>query len=160
MPREELPQSLMPSILDRLIDPGSSGTRARPGYTVEDIIRVVRRDLEDLLNTRHTAGELTGQFAEVRRSIAAYGLPDLTSLNVVTPQQRQEISRTLEKVIATFEPRLKDVRAKVIDVGGESKDRNIRFHIDAKLAMDPAPAVGLEAVLELGSGHYSLRSTA
>ena len=35
-------------------------------------------------------------------------------------------------MVATFEPRLKDIRAHMIDSGEHSKDRRVRFHIDAK----------------------------
>lgn len=156
--RDDVEQGLMPSVLDRLIDPDSAGTRARPWYSVNDMVQAVRRDLEDLLNARASGVEVPAQFGEVRRSIAAYGLPDLTSLNALTPQQRVAIGRTLEAAITTFEPRLRDVRARLVETT-ENKEQSVRFHIDARLALDPAPPVALEAVLELGSGHYSVQAS-
>ena len=45
-------QGLMPSVLDRLIDAESAGTPTRQGYTLSQMEDAVRRDLEDLLNTR------------------------------------------------------------------------------------------------------------
>ena len=51
MPRVDPHQGLMPSLLDRLIDPDAEGTVGRHGYDLQQVIDAVRRDLEDLLNT-------------------------------------------------------------------------------------------------------------
>ena len=37
----------MPSIVDRLIDPASAGTDARRGYSLQQMLEMIRRDLED-----------------------------------------------------------------------------------------------------------------
>lgn len=158
MSRIDPQQGLMPSILDRLIDQDSGGTAWRRGYGVEQMTDAVRRDLEDLLNTRQSHVGLAKDFAEIHRSIVAYGLPDLTSLNAFTPQQRRDIGRIIEGVVIRFEPRLKDVRAVMLDPGS-SKERSIKFRIDAKLCVDPSPEVAFDTVLELTTGHYSVRPT-
>ena len=117
-------------MLDRLIDPDSGGTSWRRGYSVDQMIDSVRRDLEDLLNTRQSNQGISEDFVEVQRSIIAYGLPDLTSLNAVTAQQREEIGRMLEAHVEMFEPRLKDIRARLVDPG-DGKERTVKFHIEA-----------------------------
>jgi len=149
-------QGLMPSMLDRLIDPDSGGTAWRRGYGVEQMIDAVRRDLEELLNTRETVNDLPEEFVEVRNSVFTFGLPDLTSLNVITPQQREELGRVLEANIERFEPRLKDVRARMVEAG-DGKERTIKFHIEARLCLDPAPEVAFDTILELATGHYSVK---
>jgi type VI secretion system protein ImpF len=149
-------QSLEPSLLDRLIDPDSGGTAWRHGYGIEQMVEVVRRDLEDLLNTRQSAADLPEAFREVQRSIIGYGLPDLTALEAITPEQRQQIGRVLEAVVSRFEPRLKDVRATLIDPSA-GLERTIRFHLEARLCLTPAPEVAFETLLELGTGRYSVR---
>lgn len=156
MARESAEDGLMPSILDRLIDSDSAGTAWRRGYGVDQMLDVVRRDLEDLLNTRQSHSGLPEEFREVHRSIVAYGLPDLVSLNAITPQEREEIGRRLEEVISLFEPRLRDVRATMVQ-SGDTKERHIRFRVEARLALDPAPDVAFDTVLELASGQYSIR---
>jgi type VI secretion system protein ImpF len=153
MSRIDPHQELLPSVLDRLIDPEAGGTKARKGYTVEQMFRAVQRDLEDLLNTRTSHVGLPAAFAEVHHSLIAYGLPDLTSLNAVTPSEREAIGRVIEGVIARFEPRLREVRATLIDPGN-NRERTVRFHIDAKLSLDPAPEVAFDTILELTTGHY------
>jgi predicted component of type VI protein secretion system len=40
---------------------------------------------------------------------------------------------------------------------GDGPDRTIRFRIDARLCMDPAPAVAFDTILELATGHYDVK---
>jgi type VI secretion system protein ImpF len=145
----------MPSILDRLIDPDAAGTAWRRGYGPEQMAEAVHRDLEDLLNTRQTHAGLPPEYEQVQSSIVAYGLPDLTSLNAVTPDQRAEIGRVLEGIIARFEPRLKHVRASLVDPG-DGKQRTVRFRVEARLSVEPAPEVAFDTVLELTTGRYRI----
>jgi type VI secretion system protein ImpF len=149
-------EGLMPSLLDRLIDPESGGTSWRRGYGVEQMVEAVQRDLEELLNTRQSHIGLPEDFAEVHRSIVAYGLPDLTSLEAISPQQREEIGRVLEAVIARFEPRLNDIRATQVSAS-DGKDRTLRFRIEGRLCVDPAPEVAFDTILELTTGRYSIK---
>jgi type VI secretion system protein ImpF len=149
-------QALMPSIVDRLIDPDSGGTLWRRGYGPEQMMDAVRRDLEDLLNTRQSHVGLSRDFVETHHSIVGYGLPDLTSLNAITQQQREEIGRLIEDVVMRFEPRLRDVRATLVDSDAD-KNRMLRFRVDARLCLDPAPEVAFDTVLELISGHYTVK---
>src|ERR1700687_4615516 len=106
MPTADASQRLMPSILDRLIDPESEGTAGGHGYSVVQMIDVVRRDLEDLLNTRQSNAGIPEVFVEVHNSIIGYGLPDLIALKALSSAQREEIGRVIEEIIGRFEPRL------------------------------------------------------
>jgi type VI secretion system protein ImpF len=156
MPSKDEQQGLMPSIIDRLIDPSSGGTAWRRGYGVEQMVQAVQRDLEDLLNTRQSHEGLPPEFKEVHNSIVAYGLPDLNSMNAVTAQQRQQIGRVIEAIIARFEPRLKDIKATLVE-GGDNKARSVKFRVDARMRVDPAPEVAFDTILELTTGHYSIK---
>jgi type VI secretion system protein ImpF len=155
MAKEEQ-QGLMPSIIDRLIDPSSGGTAWRRGYGVEQMVQSVQRDLEDLLNTRQSHVGLSEDYKEVHDSIVAYGLPDLNSLNAITAQQRAQIGRAIEKIVARFEPRLKDIKATLVE-GGDNKARTVKFRLDARMRVDPAPEVAFDTILELTTGHYSIK---
>jgi type VI secretion system protein ImpF len=156
MSRVDPNMGLMPSILDRLIDPDSGGTDWRHGYGVEQMIETVRRDLEELLNTRVTHQGIPPDLERVRNSLVGYGMPDLTSLNALTAAQREEIGRVLETAVARHEPRLKDVHATLIDEPG-NKRQTVRFRMEARLALDPAPEVAFDTVLELLTGHNSVK---
>jgi len=149
----------MPSILDRLIDPQSSGSEGRYGYGIEQLMEVVRRDLEELLNTRQTVTNLPPEFARLRNSIHAFGMPDLTSFNAITQTQREEVAHALEQAVARFEPRLRDVHATLLSGEDDLKQRSIRFRIDAKVGADPAPLVTFDTVLEVLTGQHSVQKT-
>jgi type VI secretion system protein ImpF len=146
-----------PSILDRLTDPDSGGTAWRAGYGVEQMLDAVRRDLEDLLNTRQAPLINSENYPELQSSVLAFGLPDLTTTQVITPQQRLELGLQLEGIISNFEPRLKDVRAVLID-GADKTIPNLRFRIDARLCLDPAPEVAFETTLELMTGRSTVKA--
>ena len=156
MSRDESQQGLMPSLLDRLTDPGSGGTAWRRGYGVEQMTESVRRDLEDLLNTRQSTAGWSRDYGEIYSSVLGFGLPDLTTLAAHTLEQREEIGRLIEQAISCFEPRLNGVRAVMLE-NRDANDRSVKFRIDARLCVDPAPEVAFDTVLELTTGHYSVQ---
>jgi type VI secretion system protein ImpF len=158
MSRIDPHQGLMPSLLDRLIDPEAEGTSWLHGYSVQQMVSAVFRDLEELLNTRQTAVGISPELAEVRNSIVAYGMPDLTAVAAITPAQRAAIGRVLEDLIQRYEPRLRDVRAILLDPGQEIK-RTVKFRIEARMRVEPAPEVAFDTILELTTGHSTLNRT-
>ncbi len=151
-------QGLMPSMLDRLIDPESAGTIARRGYSIEQMVDVVRRDLEDLLNTRLSQITVSPEFAHLRASVFAFGLPDFTSTNAYTHEQRGALGRIIEVTVERFEPRLRNVRA-ILVKESDGEIRSVKFHIDARLRVEPSPEVGFETTLELTTGHASIKAS-
>ncbi len=160
MPRNEVTQGLAPSILDRLIDPESAGTAIMIGYDVPKMYRAVLRDLEDLLNTRQTYRDMPPHLTEVHDSIMAYGLPDILSLDSVSTQERSQIGQSIQHVIERFEPRLREVRVMLLDPGENWTRHAVRFRVDARLAVDPAPDVAFDTVLEMASGQYRVTPAA
>src|SRR5262245_6836742 len=157
MPESTPQQGLMPSILDRLIDPDTEGTAWRHGYGFQQMTEVVRRDLEDLLNTRQTTAGIPDAFELTHRSIVGYGLPDLSLVDASAPGEREAIAKSIEDIISRYEPRLRDVRATLIG-GDETGSRTARFHVEARLAVDPAPEVSFETVVELMSGRTVVKA--
>jgi type VI secretion system protein ImpF len=147
----------MPSILDRLIDPESAGTAIMTGYNIPQMYSAVLRDLEDLLNTRQTYRDLSEQFTEVRNSIIGYGLPDIMSVEAISATQRAHIGRAIKEVIERFEPRLRDVNVSMMTPDENLAKQSVRFRIDARLAVDPAPDVAFDTILEMASGHYQVK---
>ena len=107
------------------------------------------------LNTRRSHRAPEAQYSELARSIVTYGLPDLASLDASTPGKQEEIGKIIEKIIALHEPRLRNVRATM--VRARTIELRVRFHIDAELRVDPAPAVAFETEVELTTGHASIR---
>jgi len=149
-------QGLMPSLVDRLIDPLSAGTDARRGYSLSQMLEVIRRDLEDLLNTRQTNMGLPVELTRVSRSIMSYGLPDLTTFTVNSAGAREEMARKLEIIIAQHEPRLKDIRV-LLTESEEANRPAIRCRIESRFALDPAPEVSFDTVMEPLTGQHKVR---
>ena len=155
MAQPDLPTTLLPSVKDRLLDPDSMGTREQPGYSLQQIIDSVREDLEELLNTRRSHGILETQYPELARSIATYGMLDLASVDSSSPGKQEAIGRIIEKIITLHEPRLRNVRATFVRT--RAFELRVVFHLDAELRVDPAPPVAFETVLELSTGHATIR---
>lgn len=148
------------SVLDRLLDdePASSVEAPIGRAAAERLLKAsVRRDLEWLLNTRRIAVPPDEEFTELNRSVYCYGLPDFTAYGISSQADRTRLLGSLARVIATFEPRLADVRV----VPSEKRDAGIHrlhFRIEALLRMDPAPEpISFDTVLELSSGGYQVR---
>ncbi len=147
----------MPSLKDRLFDPESIGTKGQPGYSLRQIIDSVREDLEDLLNTRRSFDLLVSQYTELIRSVATYGMPDLASMGGSTNAKQHEIGNIIEKIITLHEPRLSNVRVQLVK--SRALDLRVLFNIDAELRVDSAPPVTFDTVVELTTGHASIRES-
>jgi len=132
-----------PSILDRLLDD-------EPEITVEadknrhqqmrELHNSVRRDLQNLLNTRYRIIAPPEEFKQLENSLLNYGLPDLATVNIADSEKKKNFTRLLEKILRTYEPRFKAVKVMLQD-NKDKTDRTLRFRIDATLYADPAPEI-------------------
>lgn len=144
-------RNLRESILDRLFDEDpavnvdSEKTRQRK---LKDLRNSVRRDLENLLNSRYRIVSPPEELKEVQTSLLNYGLPDLATVNMLDVARRREFTRSIENIIRTFEPRFKTVSVRYLE-NTEKTDRTLRFRIDAVMYADPAPEIVVfDSVLE------------
>jgi type VI secretion system protein ImpF len=149
-------QGLKPSIIDRLIDPESEGTSWRHGYGLEQVVNSVRNDLEELLNSHRIDQDIPEELVEVRNSIVTYGLAELGSHQSAIPNLADRVGGAIEEAIARFEPRLRDVRAVLIDPK-QVKQLRLEFQIQATLRVDPSPEVAFMTVLKLTTGETSIQ---
>jgi type VI secretion system protein ImpF len=144
------------SVFDRLLDyepEVSHEPVASRAKSLRQLKQSVRRDLEWLLNTRQMPGATPPGSQELKRSLAAYGLPDFSVLSPDSPADQKYMRREIEDAIRTFEPRLEDVIVSVAPL--RSTERAMRFRIDARLKVEPAPEpVTFDTVLQLGIGQY------
>jgi type VI secretion system protein ImpF len=143
---------LLPSILDRLIDPESRGTVARAGYSMDQTATAVQADLQWLLNTRSDDSDELKSYPRLAR-VLGYGLPDLATLSRLKDVDTDGICRTLEEKILAYEPRLKEVRVRLKE-GEQGNPLKIELHLHAVLAVDPAPELVFDTTLDLASGHF------
>lgn len=147
---------LQPSVLDRLLDPTSAGTADAPGYTVRKMERAVLRDLNDLLNTVCPNRLIPARFPETAASVAAYGMADLVSAEAASADQRAAIGKRIKATIERYEPRLKGVKVTLLTPEPDAR-MAVRFRVDARLDVDPAPEVSFETILELTTGKCEVK---
>ncbi len=141
------------SLLDRLLDDEPKAKSEAPltrGASLAKLKAAVRRDLENLLNTRRTPDFIPEGSVETLRSVYYYGLPDITSLPANFLYEQNQLLQSIERVVTTFEGRLDGVRVSLVPAAGMS--RVMRFVIEGMLRIDPLPEhVVYDASLELTS---------
>ncbi len=160
MPRPDPDLAVTASVLDRLIDLNPDAAADPPANRSQSVRRLkaaLRRDLEWLLNTRRNPDEVPEAYEELFRSLYNYGLPDVTSMALNSPRDRQRLLRLIEQTIDIFEPRLAATRVRAVENSGAGP-RILRFQIEALLKMDPAPEqILFDTVLQLNSGEYQIK---
>ncbi len=159
MARSVFEDRITPSVLDRLIDHEPQDTselfKSR-SQTLHELKASVARDLEWLLNTRRTAQIETNGSEEIRKSVVAFGLPDLTSLSSDKSSDWRALAKYIESALSIFEPRFFNVKV-TIDTSDEHL-RTPRFRIEANLDVDPAPEpVTFGTDLESGTTQFQVR---
>ena len=90
---------------------------------------------------------------EVGRSLATYGLPDFTTATVKNAEDQNLLREAVERAVRIFEPRLEGVEVSLETTS--QADRSLRFRIDARLMVDPAPEpVSFDTTLQLIWGEF------
>lgn len=166
MPERETKRELIGpvtlSVLDRLLD-GEPKSRVEAPLThsksLAQLKMAVRRDLENLLNTRRAPESLPESCVETRRSAFIYGVPDITEITQNFLYEKDRLLAEIERAVRLFEPRLDGAKVAILPATGT--ERVLRFVIEGMLRVDPAPEhVVFDAALELTSGEYQLMGDA
>jgi len=149
---------ITPSIVDRLLDfeprVSSEAPKSR-SQGLRELKQSVRRDLEWLLNTRHSAEKVPDGLEEVNKSIAVYGLPDFTGLSSKNIDDRKSLIRNIETALKTFEPRFMNLKVALVE--SDEQERGVKFQIQAILRIEPTPEpVVFDTVLQVGSGEFKV----
>jgi type VI secretion system protein ImpF len=153
--------SLLPSILDRLIEPRDNEAidLTLRGQSVRELEEAVRRDLQDLLNTRRSAIDGYPEGSELAQSLFTFGLPELSAFNPTVPEQQRTLKDIIERTIRLFEPRLMDIHVTAIQADSAT-GRGLRMSIEALLRVNPAPLpVTFDTVVKSGSGEWQVVET-
>lgn len=172
MPRTGNDIRVIPSVLDRLLDHEPEITSEPVPSRAQGLRQMkqsVRRDLEWLLNARQSSpvarnaeqadGNNTSSSVapELKSSLIFYGLPDFSSASTLSVSDQRRISRAIETAVARFEPRLSDVVVTLLPM--REMERALRFRIDARLRVEPAPEpVTFDTVLHIHSGEYRIEA--
>lgn len=130
--------TVLPSVLDRLMDddPDSRVEQAIPRQTATHQLKeAIRRDLEQLLNTRLFGHADIQDHAELHKSVSGYGLPDFSTVIMGAPEHQEIYRQTIEDTISRFETRLRSVRVK-FDESGRGDERTLFLRISAILTVE------------------------
>jgi type VI secretion system protein ImpF len=148
------------SVLDRLLDEEPKSRVEGPMSRAESLRRLkasVRRDLEWLLNARQPVQPPPEGANELEKSVYCFGLPDISSMNLSSPSNAQDLARLMEGLVATFEPRLLGAKVSLVPGRGGPLPE-LRFSIEGLLAIDPMPEhVSFDTVLDVSGAEYHVR---
>lgn len=150
-------QELLPSVWDRLLACGSPDADPYFDFGVPELLRLVQRDLEELLNTWQTYRGLCEDLPEAASSVVAYGIPDLPSQSTYTFAQREELAQAITLAIQKFEPRLKDIKT-VIRPEGSAKIQTLGIHISGQLVLGKLESIPWKGAWRLGLNQRLFRT--
>jgi type VI secretion system protein ImpF len=160
MPRVSADQPLVPSVLDRLLDDDPTVTRETVKtrtQVLRELRQSLRRDLENLLNTRWRCASWPEDLEELEHSLVNYGIPDISGADLGSAQSRDEFAQIVERVLESYEPRFKSVRVTMLPNSG-LLDRTLRFRIEALLYAEPAPEpVSFDSTMEPLTGNVEVK---
>ena len=146
------------SVLDRLLDYSPRESREPPksrSITLRELKQAVQRDLEWLLNTRCHTEVADEMMEEILKSVACYGLPDFTGMSVKNANDQQRLTDFLESAVRNFEPRFRDLKVTLEPM--DDLTRELRFRIEARLDVEPAPEpIAFDTVLQVGTGDFAI----
>jgi type VI secretion system protein ImpF len=155
-------------LFDRLVDDEPRvGHEPRPLRTLDGLglIESVRRELELLFNTRSPSP--AHQLAAGERTVIDYGIPDFGSYSAANADHRRELAGIMREAAMLFEPRLHDLRVRLVpDVpepgrvvrGGPEPQReaSLGAQLEAVILIDGVPqhlSFGVVLALREGKVH-------
>ncbi len=148
------------SVLDRLLDddPGTSlEVPLDEGQKLRMIQQFVRRDIQDLLNTRYRCVAWPPELDELSDSLINYGIPDFTAASLNASQDVDILIQAIRRAIALFEPRLTELKIVQID-NQYYVDRTFRFRIEAMLMIEEKKhRVQFDSSMESATGQFDVR---
>lgn len=147
------------SVLDRLIDDEPHREHDDPRTETQLLRRIqdsIRRDVEDLLNTKYRCLNWPPEFDTLSDSLVNYGLPDFTAAGLNAVNEPDVLLASIRTALQTFEPRLTKVRVDRIR-NADYSDRTFRFRIFATLVIESLEQeVRFDSVMESASGQFEV----
>lgn len=147
------------SLLDRLIDDEPENSNEAPLSDKEKlriIQQSVRRDLENLLNTRYRCVAWPPEYELIDESLINYGIPDFTAASLNAAEDSEILIKAIHKAISLFENRLVDVRVTPV-LNDYHYDRTFRFRIEGMLLIeDSKHPVKFDSSMESTTGQFDI----
>ena len=159
------PETLQPSLLDRLTDNAPTvkvEAADRSSINVRGLRKAVMRDLAWLLNTGNLGSvESLDEYDQVGTSVLNFGMPDLAGL-MVSSTDTAALERLLRETITNFEPRISKGSLSVkLNVQRDAMNRNaLTLDIEGDLWAYPSPQhLYLKTDLDFETGEVVIRDT-
>lgn len=123
-------------LFDKLVDQ-ELGAPSEPNplrkVTREQLYRSIQQEVQRLLNTRIPIA--AKDMEDVERTVINYGVPDFGSFTTTSGVDHDSVARYYAEAISAYEPRLRDVRVKVVPLPGA--DKALQALIEATIAVGP-----------------------
>jgi len=158
--------TVLPCLLSRLTDDHPDVTVESTAERVTSMQKYresVLRDLENLLNSKPPRlDDDIYDFAEAKRSVLTYGVPDFCGMTASDIGEK-ELESELAKAIRLFEPRIEgdslSVRAvPPSDTNAVNAGRTLALEIEGQLWAEPAPDhLFVRTELDTETGHCEVR---
>ncbi|HEY7773106.1 MAG TPA: type VI secretion system baseplate subunit TssE [Marinagarivorans sp.] len=130
-------KQLLAPLMDRLLNDSKTASYARPQAVIAQIRESVRRDLESLFNSRSCNRSPSRKYPHLQKSLLNFGLPDLSTINFSSKDDRKRFCSQVETAIKHYEPRVKSAKVCIGDKV-DVEDPTIRFRVEAVLHVSPA----------------------
>ncbi len=148
------------SLLDQLLDdePGRQ-VEVPPDDTqkLRIVQAAVRRDLQNLLNTRFRCVAWPPELGELDDSLINYGIPDFTASSLNAAADSDILIKAVRRAITVFEPRLAELHIDRMS-NEDYVDRTFRFRIEAMLLIeDKRHRVQFDSALESTTGQFEVK---
>ena len=141
------------SLIDALVEGDDAGSDST-GRRLRRLKENVRRDLQDLLNSRQRCIGWDSELEELKASVLDYGVPDLTGTNLASQERRAAFLRELEATIRRHDPRFQSVKVQSTD-NTDPYDRTLRFRIEGTLRIESgAEQAVFDFMLEPVTRHF------
>jgi type VI secretion system protein ImpF len=152
MAKPQLKQAVVASLLDRLIDHEPTrrveSKRSR-GQLLSTLCQSVRRDLENLLNTRRRCLSWPAEWKALNKSLVDYGVADFMGSELETEAAQQIFCTQLTQIIQRYEPRFKELKVMLLKPEEDQPSRTLRLRIEGLLFAEPLPEpIILDSILE------------
>jgi type VI secretion system protein ImpF len=135
MAKPHIDRPLVPSVFDRLLDDEPTVARETVktrSQALRELKESVRRDVENLLNTRWRCQSWPEDFDELELSLPNYGMPDISRADFRSAEGRERFRQIMERVIRHFEPRLQHVGVEMLEKA-DGFNPATRFRIEAMM---------------------------
>lgn len=161
MADKTLAERLQPSLLDRLTDHEPGSVKESRDTRVIDVVRlreIIQRDLSWLLNTANIENTFDPEvYPNVAHSVLNYGLTEVSG-TYSTSERAELIRRSIERAIATHEPRIIDGSVDVtLTSEDDGHDMTVALNIRADMWAQPLPLeLYLRSQVDVTTGEVSV----